>query len=188
MFYGIFCSAQSLQVFIHADIFLVRLKRLHKKASDLASVRVGRVTNPLRVTSTWYQLLLPATLDGYVTALPTRFTADVLLRLQDEEHQRQQLEDAEVDIKLEDARRLIMDYMVRSKRTFIKVPLILAAPRGGSRPPQINRLTRTHTVRPMKSLYLCLGFCFCRFTSTSVCCCLRGVPRHAYTKYVIVQY
>lgn len=34
-------------------------------------------------------------------------------RLQDEEIRRQDLEDTEVDIKQEEVRRLIMDYMVR---------------------------------------------------------------------------
>ena len=34
-------------------------------------------------------------------------------RLEDEERWRQELEDTEVNIKLEDVRRLIMEYMVR---------------------------------------------------------------------------
>jgi len=36
-----------------------------------------------------------------------------LFRLQDEEARRQELEDAEIDIKQEEVRRLIMEYMVR---------------------------------------------------------------------------
>lgn len=52
------------------------------------------------------------------TAIPSKIcthaTINILLRLQDEEISRQELEDTEVDIRQEDIRRLIMEYMVRT--------------------------------------------------------------------------
>ena len=53
------------------------------------------------------------------------------LRLQDEEVTRQELEDTEIDIKQEEVRRLLMDYMVREPTPFGHAGLF--HPSGGKR-------------------------------------------------------